>query len=321
MSTYGGRGALGIVRFTDLASSIGNIPDFSADVTTQTPGLLIHFTDLSTIKTTGNLTYLWTWGDGTTSNTTGDQIHIYSFTGVYTVSLTISSDAGVATTTKSSYIVITNAVVQNTWWTPHVVQVTVMDTYGQRLAGLNITATYNESSMPEAWVNQLYGIQGTTAGEIVNKSLVLGGTTGSDGTITFTMLGSLKYDIYLTSATYGLDRYHVSAYPKDDMLNIYVTTNGDTVPIYKNSSVTTMNNTRVYVLQPNVTTLSMCIDYQDISGSTSSILEKWYFANNNTIIDQQTITNPGTTMHTNCYTMPNTRGVTTYWGYNASRVT
>ena len=113
---------------------------------------------------------------------------------------------------------------QSTWWTPHTVQVTIFDLYGNPLEDVAINATYNEASMPTNWLTSLYGIRDAPAADMINSSLILYGTTGTDGSMTFTMLGSLKYDIYLTSSTYGLSDYHVTAYPSDSMLNIYVPT-------------------------------------------------------------------------------------------------
>jgi PKD repeat protein len=222
------------------------------------------------------------------------------------------------TTVSYSLTVASAASQQNTWWSPHLVQITVLsDTYGTRLPRVNISAYYNESAMPSAWVNELFGIRLSTSGEMVNASLRLGGTTGSDGTLTSTMLGSLKYDIYLTSTEYGLNNYHVSAYPSDSMLNIYVPVSGQKLPTSGNSTYTYLNNTRLYITQPNISYVSMCIDYQDLSGTTTSVIEKWWFGENDSVFGTETIANPGVTLVTKCKTLDNVRGTRIYWNYSA----
>ena len=72
-------------------------------------------------------------------------------TGYYgqTMSYVVDSDAShTITLTKTA-----TTPGQNTWWTPHTVQVTVMDLYGARLYNVAVSATYNQSSMPTAWSN------------------------------------------------------------------------------------------------------------------------------------------------------------------------
>ena len=209
---------------------------------------------------------------------------------------------------------------QNTWWTPHTVQITVMDNYGQRLPGVNISATYNQSAMPTAWISQLYGIQSGPSADMVNGALVLGGVTGSDGTLTTTMLGSLFYDIYLTSSTYGLSSYHVQAYPSDPMLNIYVNTAASAlITNTSNSLYTALNGTQVYFTEPDINNVSMCINYVDNAGLTTSVNETWEFANNNSVFFNQVLSNPGTTPNLTCITKPNIRGTQVWWGWNATR--
>ena len=74
----------------------------------------------------------------------------------------------------------------------------------------------------------------------------------------------------------------------------------------------------MYATEPDIGNVSMCIDYRDTSGLTSSVTETWLFKNNNTVIHTETIT-PGIILNTNCYTIANVRGTQVWWGYNATR--
>jgi len=301
--------------------------DFACTPTAGLPGLFVNCNDLTVFgnaTTTGRI-YNWSFGDGSYSATALTSAHVYPYLGEYTVTLTVNNTANISLgngqNTKLNYIIISsNQNQQNTWWTPHVVQLTVMNEYGSRLTNVQCNATFNQSSMPQNWIDELYGIQAGPQSDMVNKTLVLGGMTGGDGTVTFTMLGSLKYDIYLTSAEYGLNNYHVQAFPSDSMLNIYVNTPNIMPPTQRNNTYTSLGNTtKVYFVEPNISYGSMCIDYQDVSGLTTSITETWAFAYPNQSTIQQLIFMPGTTLTTNCVTLRNVRGVQTVWHYNASR--
>ena len=237
--------------------------------------------------------------------------------GVYDSNLASVTMAG-TDATGTIYLTPSGSPAQSTWWTPHVVQVTIMDLYGQRLTDVTVNATYNQSSMPTAWIEQLYGIQSSPGSDMVNRTLIMNGVTGSDGTLTFTMLGSLKYDIYLSATQYGLLNYYVSAFPSDNMLNIYVIPVGQTLPTNANSTYVALNQTRTYFYEPDIYNVTMCIDYKDSTGLTTSVTNTWTFLNNNTVAQTSTYI-PGTGLITQCFTLWNIRGTQVYWGYNATR--
>ncbi len=68
------------------------------------PGRLIQFNNLSTPGTAGNITYLWDFGDGNTSDL-ASPTHEYLNTGNYNISLSISNAAGCSNVlTKTAYI-------------------------------------------------------------------------------------------------------------------------------------------------------------------------------------------------------------------------
>ncbi|MDD1720185.1 MAG: PKD domain-containing protein [Methanoregulaceae archaeon] len=94
---------------TDYINVTGEIippdADFTANVTQGSKPLTVAFTDEST--GTMPLTYLWSFGDGTTS-TLKNPVHTYTNSATYSVSLTVTNEAGSDTETKTDYIKVTN---------------------------------------------------------------------------------------------------------------------------------------------------------------------------------------------------------------------
>jgi PKD repeat protein len=76
------------------------VPEFSASALTGNAPLEVTFTDLSTGEVD---TYLWDFGDGTTS-TESDPVHEYTTDGRFTVSLTVENEYGSRTMTKYHFI-------------------------------------------------------------------------------------------------------------------------------------------------------------------------------------------------------------------------
>ena len=208
---------------------------------------------------------------------------------------------------------------QSVWWTPHTVQLTIMDIYGKRLYNVNVTAIYNQSTMPENWISDMYGVQSTVSSQMVNKTLLMSGVTGSDGTITFTMLGSIGYDFYLTSSTYELDNYYVFAYPSDSMLNLYVIANGQNLPTAGNSTYTALQGSGCVITMPNTSWYNATVYYQDTAGLTTQVNESVWFRSNNTVIAEHDVSNPGTAMITFSTLVPNVKGRQYGCGYNFTR--
>ena len=297
-----------------------------ADITMSPSFVLtLHVTDSSTgnaipdvtlLDPNGN-TYNTTTGTFTLSYGYGAVVLYLTSTGYISKSVSYVIDSDQTQTVQMTPSPTTPS--QNTWWTPHTVQVTLMDDqYTNRLIGVTIDAMYNQSSMPTEWLNTLYGIQSNPATDMTNGSLTMTGVTGGDGTVTFTMLGSLKYDFYITSATYGLTNYHVSDFPSDSMINMYIPVASMVLPTNKNSTYTALNGTRVYYYEPDIYNVTMCVDYIDSTGLTTSVTDIWKFRDNNTVMHSVTFV-PSTSVRTDCYTAPNARGVSTAWYYNATR--
>ncbi len=88
----------------DFVNVTGSVPDFEIASTEGCDTLFVQFTDLSTPAGTV-LTWNWDFGDGATS-TQQNPSHIYQDAGSYTVSLTISDNAGCTNTNvKPDYVI------------------------------------------------------------------------------------------------------------------------------------------------------------------------------------------------------------------------
>ncbi len=99
--------ANGAILVSDLAFTadddviLNPIADFEASTTTTCTGE-VYFEDQSQFFPTE---WLWSFGDGTTT-TEENPTHLYTENGTYTVSLTVTNEAGTDTETITSYIVV-----------------------------------------------------------------------------------------------------------------------------------------------------------------------------------------------------------------------
>jgi len=85
-------------------ASAAPVAQFTADVTSGTAPLTVHFTSQST----GNISsYSWDFGDGGTS-TEQNPAHTYDSAGTYTVSLAATGPGGSDTETKTGYITVSS---------------------------------------------------------------------------------------------------------------------------------------------------------------------------------------------------------------------
>jgi len=112
---------------------------FSANTTTGNAPLAVRFTDESTGSPES---WYWTFGDGATSDEQNPE-HIYTGTGIYSVSLDVSNTDGNNTTTKTDYItVVTNV-------PPPVANFYCRPTYGK--APLAVKFTDTSTGSPTGW--------------------------------------------------------------------------------------------------------------------------------------------------------------------------
>jgi PKD repeat protein len=108
LSGPGGNGYMEKIDYIKVFSDILQA-DFSGNPTTGQAPLIVDFTDFSV----GDIdTWEWDFGDGDTANVQNPS-HEYTFTGSFTVSLTINGPAGSSTETKVDYILIPVGIEEN----------------------------------------------------------------------------------------------------------------------------------------------------------------------------------------------------------------
>jgi PKD repeat protein len=263
-STYGGAGKAGYIGITDINSSEGNWPDFSASPRTGSGGTLVSFTNISIINTPANLTFLWDFGDGGTSNTTGNVNHVYSYTGIYTVSLNITSDYGTTTETKKDYITISATDYYDPNAPPKSVRFHIQTIWGKALPGATVSAIGMGTSTGNwDWVETLLSIPLSTVG--INTTPMVD-TTDSNGNIVFLMVPSVKYNITTTLTGYTFPPFYVT--PQDTQYNIVADLNG--TGWWGPSGNNTLEQYNISVTSTKLTDTvgQIIINFTDVSGST-----------------------------------------------------
>jgi len=317
----GGKGSDGVVIISQTGYSTSNTPDFVGTPLSGVAGTLVHFVDNSLIIDNTNLTYLWDFGDGTTSGTSGNVLHVYSYTGSYTVKLTLTSDTGAISEEKEAYVnIVSEPSVQPILPVqPRPTKFTIVDGYGTALPGALVTAHYINSSLPStstSWLISSFGVNASVAGEMVNGSLAMQGTTGSDGSLSFIMYPVLEYQLTITNTTAGLSKT-VNIYPQD---TDYVIKCLLTSQIPPTSRVTQLANSTLYVTEPNSSFVMFNIIYQDTSGYTTGLIWNVTCLTNHTVMYSKNFGDPDTNVKVDNYTVTTAERGTEYRAmYDATR--
>jgi PKD repeat protein len=311
---------------TTIAAALNYVhADFAGSPLAGSAGLLVQFTDKSMFGTpnaTSGRTYNWSFGDaGLTVSPTSNQInpsHVYSTTGTYSVTLIVNNTLNSDTEVKESYITISTTQ-QNTWYTPKQISVVVMSyNTSTRVVGANVTLVAIGTSLQDTGQLQtIYGVNPSAANQMVNGTLIMSSFTGGDGGTVFTVLGSIRYNAYVTDPVTGI-LYTVPLNPGLDPYIIWIGTNPLTITP---SPQMYMNNTRLYFEQPDAGNVTLALRYQDTSGKTSNVRFIVKAAANMTVIVDENLGNPGTGIVFGNRTYPNILGDSYFWYYNATKVT
>ncbi|MCK9593532.1 MAG: PKD domain-containing protein, partial [Methanoregula sp.] len=308
-TTQGGHGASGILRIVDFAEYTGNIPDFVADDTEISYGSIVHFTDLSTITESTDLTYNWSFGDGEYSSTVGNTHHVYAYMGSFDVSLSINSSAGEITELKPGYINVVSPDQVVTPYFPSTIKFSVVDQMGRAVDGARINATYVTSTFPSAvqYLTDMYHIDAAVAASMLSTGTTMTSLTGSDGAVAFSMHPSLQYNITVTSSQGNVNSL---VYPTELTYTIWLP--GTTVE----NRYEQINATLTFT-EPNTSFFKLGSEYQDHAGKTTSLL--FYVNTSNGTPVYSTSVSPGTTKQYLNTTIQNIRGQGFYWGIRGTR--
>jgi hypothetical protein len=248
-----------------------NQANFTASTNATNPGVSVLFIDTSIKNVTENQTYFWEFGDGYTSNTVGNVSHVYSWTGLFTVNLTISSETDPTNISRVEWMSITTDTgttpVNNTRqvsYSPRTVTFKIIDEYNTPKTGVVVDGIIDSYTFPNGAIDlvNFYGMSLEAAQQAVNTSFILHGTTDTLGQVTFTMLSAVKYTVNVTSGGTTFTKY---IYPSTDSYIISIPSFIVPTPASNYISYSFNNNS------VNNTTEYFNLSYTDTSGGTSSI--------------------------------------------------
>jgi len=302
------------------------VANFTGTPTSGYAPLSVQFTDYST---NGPTSWSWSFGDGG-SSTEKNPSHTYTSPGTYTVALTDYN----SNTTASGNFVRTNYInvsgpeptptpapqSSTTWYVPRTITMHVVNSASNQIVGAQVSAVYNSSTLPggAAELINFYGMNQQAANNAVNGTLIMSGTTDSNGDVVFTMLSTLKYDL---TVTYEGTTNTFSIHPQDSyyQLRFLKSTAADTdisTCLYANG------NTHISASQPDPYNFTMSWSYQDTCGLTTA-LDYYVFKDIQNAPSQMIyyyhLTPVTSGIYVNNYTVPNVRGDEYRWYENFTR--
>jgi PKD repeat protein len=311
VSTYaiGGRGSDGYVGIILPELLNINIPDFTADIVTGNPGTLIHFTDMSILQDIP-ATYEWSFGDGTTSNTSGSVQHVFTYLGSYDVSLTINGTTnGISTMTKPAYINIVAAVPGkiNTLY-PREVSFTLVDRYGRAIPNLPVTVTMLSSSTDNTnWLVSMFGLA-----DVSINSTILYDTTDDNGGVVFPMIASGRYNMVFYDPTRGISESRTVHPDQEDY--IYILSTSDTAIATNKADYINTDLSTYPPRETNPSTVYLVANYTDLSGTTTNATFFIIYPNQTLVYH----TSSTASVMNNQYAVANVKGAAYVWGIEAT---
>jgi PKD repeat protein len=204
------------------------------------------------------------------------------------------------------------------WYSPHQVRFAVVDSMGAKVVGAGINASVIVSTFPQDgtadWLTEMYGINADVANDMLNGTLIMHGTTQSDGATVFTMHSSIGYSLAVTNPSNGVVQT-VNVTPIDTIYTIHLLGSAA-----NNTYMDMGYNTSLYVTEPDVHNVTMNLAYQDMSARTT-LLEFFVLArSNNTVINYQSTSSIGSNVILMNFTVPNIKPDRYSWYYNAVRI-
>ena len=297
-------------------------PSFTETPTTGLPGLLVTFTDTSDRGTSSGLAYNWSFGDnaGTQpySNTVGTTSHVYAYAGIFTPVLKISNGNGTNNFTGPQISIVTNQNQQQTWYTPKQTRYKIVDGNQNPVTGAIVNAYYISSTFNTSFLNTAFGIPQDVVLAMTNSSLAMSGTSGTDGYVTFMQVGSLYYNITISSTNPSVTYYSVKIMPMDNEYIIPITQNF-MQNVINNNSATQAQNYTLWVSYPNASFIRIGINATDKDGTTTSVKFNVGDKANGTVYKSVDLGNIGTTLQQAWLDVPNIKGYRYYANYTATR--
>lgn len=204
----------------------------------------------------------------------------------------------------------------NTWYTPHQVRFTVINQYGAPVQNATVSANAINATIPDSWLQIMYGINPEAANDMLNGTLIMQGITSTDGAIVFTMHGSIRYNINVTDPATG-SLFSTSVMPIG--ADYPIRTSPYAFPQASNSTYNQIANTSLTFSEPNSSYVTLGLVYQDTSGRTTNL--KFYVTavHNRTVVYSVNLGDPGTAVRYANFTLRNERGYQYIWNYTAVR--
>jgi hypothetical protein len=261
--------------------------------------------------TTGEFTISSRYDPG--MSVTGQATGYYNGTVVYTWN---------NTATESQFLTpLSGASGSTVWYTPKQVRFRVMDGNNNPLPYSTVTASFVATTLPSSdptWLQTAYGISRSVATDMLSGAVAMSGITGKDGYITFTMHGSLQYNITVTNTTSSVNGWYEYIYPMDNEYLLRVS-NSYAQDQVTSSSTTFLQNTSLWAGTPTSTTVRLGLNFTDTSGLSTNIKFYVWDAINGTVYFTDTNAAPGTATWTTYFDLPNIRGNKYLWNYTAVR--
>jgi len=212
-------------------------PSVTADFTYTTSGLTANFTDKSTASNTTITSWLWSFGDSSTS-TSQNPSHTYAAYGTYNVTLTVSNGAGVSNSTTKAVTLSAPTVTANFTFTTSALTANFTDT--STASGTTITTwSWNFGDSTTSTVrnpSHTYAAAGT-----YNVTLTVSNGAGISNSITkaVTVTATLPYCAsksnsysyeYIKSVKFGsVTKTSTGSYYSDFTATVFNMTRGSSV--------------------------------------------------------------------------------------------